>query len=102
MIQPGFATAEPWPTLMAENDPGHVAVDSPLLILHSAADDVVPVGLSQSLFDRLCGLGQVVERRVYDKGQGHGEAVPDAVTDGFAWIEGRMAGDPAVSTCPGG
>jgi pimeloyl-ACP methyl ester carboxylesterase len=100
MIEPGFATAEPWPTLLAENDPGRKKVDSPLLILHSAADDVVPVGLSQSLFDRLCRLGQVVERRVYEKGQGHGDAVPDALTDGFAWIQQRMAGDPAISTCP--
>lgn len=100
MVRPDFGSAEPWPTLLDENDPGQVAVDSPLLIVHSAADDVVPVGLSQSLFDRLCRLGQVVERRVYDKGQGHGDAVPDALTDGFAWIEARMADTPAPSTCP--
>jgi hypothetical protein len=100
MVQPGFAIAEPWPTLMAENDPGQVKSDSPLLILHSAADDTVPAGLSLQLFNRLCGRGQVVERRVYNKGQTHIQAVPDAVRDGFAWIEARMAGTPARSTCP--
>jgi hypothetical protein len=48
----------------------------------------------------MCEEGQVVERRVYEGTMGHGEAVPDAVADGFAWIEDRFAGDEAASTCP--
>jgi hypothetical protein len=100
LLTPDAATVEPWATLAKENDPGNVATDSPILIVHSAADDVVPAALSDLLFTRMCGLGQVVERRVYDKGQGHGQAVPDAVTDGFAWIQQRFAGDPPTNTCP--
>lgn len=99
-VKPDFAAAEPWATRLAENDPGQQAVDSPLLILHSSADNVVPAGLSQAMFTRMCGLDQVVERRVYEKGQGHGDAVPDAVVDGYAWIDGVFTGDkPAISSC---
>ena len=49
---------------------------------------------------RMCENGQVAERRTYTKGHNHGEAVPDAVADGFTWIEGLMSGsNPAISTC---
>jgi hypothetical protein len=99
LLRPGVGSVEPWATLAAENDPGRVATDSPILIIHSAADDVVPAALSQILFDRMCGLGQQVERRVYDAGQGHGEAAPQAYLDGFAWIGDRFAGAPATSNC---
>jgi hypothetical protein len=42
----------------------------------------------------------VVERRVYENGDGHGAAAPGAVADGAAWIQQRFAGEPAISTCP--
>jgi hypothetical protein len=29
----------------------------------------------------------------------HGGAVPDAVSDGFAWVEARFAGEEPASTC---
>jgi dienelactone hydrolase len=100
LVHSDFATAEPWPTLMEDNDPGHVAVDSPLLILHSAADQVVPASLSEALFNRLCGLDQDVERRVYDQGDSHVLAAVDAATDGLVWLEARMAGQPTTPNCP--
>jgi pimeloyl-ACP methyl ester carboxylesterase len=102
LLRPGLAGVEPWADLAAANDPGRVATDSPILIVHSAADDVVPPTLSEQLVRRMCSEGQVVERRVYDKGQGHGEAVPDAVSDAFDWLQQRAAGDEPVSTCPAG
>jgi pimeloyl-ACP methyl ester carboxylesterase len=94
------AETEPWKSLAEENNPGNVATDSPILILHSAHDDVVPVALSALLFDRLCGLGQEVERRVYENGGGHGATAPTALADGAAWIQQRFGGQPAISTCP--
>jgi Secretory lipase len=102
LLKPGLAAVEPWADLEVANDPGRVATDSPILIVHSAADDVVPATLSQLLVQRMCAEGQVVERRVYEKGQGHGEAVPDAVSDAFEWLQQRAAGDAPVSTCPAG
>jgi Secretory lipase len=102
LLKPGLAEVQPWAGLEAANDPGRVATDSPILIVHSAADDVVPATLSQLLVQRMCDEGQVVERRVYDKGQGHGEAVPDAVSDAFEWLQQRAAGAEPVSTCAAG
>jgi acetyl esterase/lipase len=100
LLEPDAAEVEPWADLAAANDPGRVATDTPILIVHSAADDTVPVALSELLAQRMCGEGQVVERRVYEKGQDHVEAVPDAVTDAFTWLQQRAAGDEPASTCP--
>ena len=97
---PDGAETEPWASLAEENNPGNVATASPILILHSAADDVVPAALSAALFDRMCSLGQVVERRVYEDGEGHAAAARAAGLDGFDWIEKRFTGQPAISTCP--
>jgi pimeloyl-ACP methyl ester carboxylesterase len=102
LLKPGLADVEPWADLETANDPGRVATDSPILIVHSAADDVVPDALSQVMVRRMCAEGQVVERRVYDKGQGHVQAVPDAVNDAFEWLQQRAAGDRPVSTCSAG
>jgi hypothetical protein len=102
LFRPGAAKVEPWAKEIAASNPGQVTTRDPILILHSRADDVVPVVLSQILFTRLCGLGQVVERRVYEKGQGHVGAAPDAFRDALAWINDRFAGRSPVSTCPKG
>jgi predicted esterase len=101
LFQSDYLTAQPWADLLVENTPGYTTTETPLLILHSAADDLVPVGLSQALFDRLCDEGQLVERRVYDQGKGHLPAAVDAYVDGTAWIDGLMTGEAeAISTCP--
>jgi fermentation-respiration switch protein FrsA (DUF1100 family) len=101
LFQPDYLTAQPWADLFVENTPGYVTTETPILILHSAADDLVPVGLSQALFDRLCDEGQLVERRVYDQGKGHVAAALDAYVDGIAWIDGLMTDSAeAISTCP--
>jgi pimeloyl-ACP methyl ester carboxylesterase len=100
LLVPGGGGTEPWKALFEDNNPGTVVAEAPVLILHSAADDVVPAALSAVLFNRMCGLGQVAERRVYEQGQGHGAAAPGAVADGLAWIQQRFAGEVPVSTCP--
>lgn len=100
LLRPDPASVDDWVELMAENDPGQVATEAPVLVVHSAADDVVPAALSERMVERMCGVGQQVERRVLDDGQGHVEAAAPAFVDGLAWIDGRFAGAPAASTCP--
>ncbi|HKE73002.1 MAG TPA: lipase family protein [Acidimicrobiales bacterium] len=102
LLKPDVATVQPWAKLAEDNDPGNVKTDTPILILHSAADDVVPAALSEIMFKRMCGLGQTVERRVYHEGLGHGAQVPEAARDGFAWIQQRFGGQKARSTCAAG
>ena len=94
-------TTEPWKSVLEENDPGHVKVDVPLLIIHGEADQQIPPVASQLLFERLCGLGQVVERRTYP-GQGHAEVIVPSFADMVTWMDARLAGTPAVSGCPTG
>ena len=102
--QQGLVKQQPltadWKALATENNPGQVKTDDPILIIHSAADDVVPVALSAILFDRMCKQGQVVERRVLHQGQGHVAAAAGAYVQALAWFAARFAGKPATSTCP--
>ena len=99
LLKPRLAEVEPWATLAEENNPGRVATDTPILIVHSSADEVVPAALSEITYGRMCELGQQVERRVYETGEGHGGAAPQAFVDGFDWIAERFAGEPAATTC---
>jgi pimeloyl-ACP methyl ester carboxylesterase len=99
LIKPDPGSVEPWATLAEQNDPGRVRTDSPILIIHSSADEVVPASLSEIMHGRMCEVGQQVERRVVDDG-GHGQAAPQAFAEGLEWIAERFAGEPAASSCP--
>lgn len=94
---PGTVTV--WREAIAATDPGHAKSDVPLFVFHGADDELVPARGSEILFGRLCSLGQVVERKVYE-GQNHGGVVLAAMGDLVAWLEARLAGTPAPSTCP--
>jgi S-formylglutathione hydrolase FrmB len=100
LVKPDTGTVEPWATLADENDPGQVRSSSPVLIIHSLQDDIVPATFSAAIFERLCAQGQDVERRTYDEGQGHGDAAGPAFVDGLAWIADRFAGEPTTPNCP--
>ncbi len=99
LVKADPATTEPFASLLQQNDPGHVRSDSPLFIVHGGADELIPPVTSQLLFNRLCSLGQVVTRTVYD-GQTHAGVVPVAFEDIKQWIDDRFAGKPAPSGCP--
>lgn len=93
LIRDGAAGAEPWKTLTTANDPGRVRAEAPVLIIHSEADTTVPIALSAILVQRMCGLGQEVERRVLPEGS-HVGAAPEAYLDGFTWLGDRFDGAP--------
>jgi fermentation-respiration switch protein FrsA (DUF1100 family) len=93
------AVVEPWKSVLEENDPGHAKTDSPILIIHGEADEQIPPIASELLFKRLCGLGQVIERRTYP-GMGHAEVIVPSFPDMLTWMKDRVAGKPAVSGCP--
>jgi hypothetical protein len=44
-------------------------------------------------------VGESEGRSLVDQGESHVGAMDDAAVDGLAWIEERMAGEPATSTC---
>lgn len=92
------ATVEPWASLLVENDPGHVVGASPVLIVHGGNDEQIPVVSSQLLVERMCGIGQVVQRRVYE-GQSHAGVIGPSYPDMQAWIDARLGGEPAPDDC---
>lgn len=100
---PGAGSTSPWLELARLNDAGTVAVDAPLLIIHSAVDETVPAAFSEIAVDRLCRLGQVVERRVPPEGS-HVGAAPPAYLEAQVWLQDRFdgTGPDAISTCPDG
>lgn len=89
---------QPWKRLLAANTPGSVATENPVLIVHSAEDESVPIGRSATLLARLCRAGQVVERRVLPTG-GHVAAAVPAYAEGFDWLEGLARGTEPVNSC---
>lgn len=94
LIQPGAAQRPPWTTIAAENVAGTKAVDAPILLVHSAADEVVPPHLSATLARRLCDAGQDVERILLDDGDGHIAATAPTYATAFPWIEARFTDHP--------
>lgn len=101
IVRPGAAGQAPWVTIAADSVAGTTAVDAPLLIVHSEADDGVPVFLSATLADRLCAAGQQLERVVLPDGDGHLAAAQPAYDLAFDWTQARFAGDQPATTCPG-
>jgi predicted esterase len=101
VVRPTAFEEGPWADLADQNDPGNVATDAPILVVHSDADEVVPIILSRFLLDRMCKVGQVVERRILTDGDGHGAAAPPAYRLGLAWLDDRFGDEPAapVSSC---
>ena len=93
------ATVPAWRAILDENDPGHVKTDSPILIIHGEADAQIPLVASQLLFDRLCQLGQVVERRTYP-GMGHAEVIVPSFDAMHQWMVDRVDGKTAATGCP--
>lgn len=99
MLDADPRSTQPWQRLFAENTPGAVATPDPILIIHSEQDESVPIAQSETLLQRMCAAGQVVERRVLTEGGHVGAAVP-AYAQGFAWLDGLAAGEKPRSSCP--
>lgn len=90
------ALGEAW---VAENDPGSVAVDSPLLVVQGGRDAIVLPARTDALFERLCEVGQVVEQLDYPDAD-HDTVIPAARAAIEAWVAARFAGEPATDECP--
>ena len=51
LLKPDLASVEPWADLEAANDPGRVATDSPILIVHSQHDEISPFAHGRAVFE---------------------------------------------------
>jgi Secretory lipase len=92
---------EPALSVLRANDPGHVAVDAPLLLASGTADTWVVPARVLALFDQLCAAGQATELAEI---AGAEHDVTPAMSDRVgAWFADRLAGvDPTDSCATGG
>jgi alpha-beta hydrolase superfamily lysophospholipase len=95
------ATVPAWNELLVENDPGAFTepATAPVLIIHGGEDEQIPVVSSALLFDQLCAIGQVTQRRVYP-GQTHAGVIEPSYPDMLRWIDDRFDGVPAADSPP--
>ncbi|WP_284750574.1 alpha/beta fold hydrolase [Amycolatopsis sp. RTGN1] len=89
---------EPYRTRVAEQKIGTLKPTAPVLIVHSALDDIVPYAQDRDLGRTWCGKGVKV-RFSTTLVPTHVLAAVRAYPEAFAWLEARFAGLPALSNC---
>ncbi len=87
-----------WSDAAAANNPGLEGGEDPILIVHSATDDTIPVALSDLVRERLCTGGQDVERRILDDGSDHVVGAVAAYAQALEWFDARFAGTPTTAS----
>ena len=96
-IRLASAVPEQWLEALDANQPGTSRIDAPVLILHGADDELVPVETSAVLQESLQKLGTAVDRVVYP-GAGHADVALTSLTDVLAWITKRLPVAATAST----
>jgi pimeloyl-ACP methyl ester carboxylesterase len=100
---PGYFTTDPRTSPLgqawvAENDPGQVVSDAPVLLVQGGRDALVLPARTAALLARMCGNGQVVE--MIDVPEGDHDTVTGLAADDIAaWVADRFAGEPPVDDC---
>lgn len=89
--------AEPWKTILAENIPGGLRTNAPILIAQGANDPIVSPAVQAEFVAKLCAAGDAVEYRLYP-GIGHLTIAHDTWPAMVQWIADR----PASTTCGNG
>ncbi|MFC5286303.1 lipase family protein [Actinokineospora guangxiensis] len=84
--------------VVAEQTLGTVKPGVPVLVSHSALDDVIPYSVGQKVARDWCARGATV-RFAPNLGPTHVGGAVAAYPGVFAWLEARFAGLPALSTC---
>lgn len=98
LTERGFAAAEPWRSLLAENTPGPLPAGIPLFLAQGTADTIVLPPVTRDYRARSCSAGLRV-RMVEMAGVGHGFIAHDAAPAAIDWMAGRFAGAPPPSDC---
>lgn len=87
-----------WSERFLDNDPGHAAGASPVLIVHGGQDQIVPAASSQLLVDQMCEVSQPVQRLLYEDAD-HVSVIALSLGDMLDWIDARLTGQPAPDDC---
>ena len=95
------ADVAPFPQIMQRDTAGLVKTSAPLLVLQGLADDIVYKTFTDMYVKRVCAIGDTVEYRTFS-GVDHYGGVKASKLDVLSWIDQRLAGDAAPSTCVAG
>lgn len=87
-----------WEARVEENEPGSAEIAAPVLLVQGSTDFVVLASSTDTAVTRLCDGGNTIDYRRY-QGADHGEVLPAAGADILAWIDMRISGGDAQSTC---
>jgi pimeloyl-ACP methyl ester carboxylesterase len=87
-----------WARRIAGNEPGEQPVAAPVLVVQGGADSLVPAATNEAAAARLCAGGATLALRPYP-GAGHTDVLGAAADEILDWIDDRVAGRSAPSTC---
>ncbi|MCE6994726.1 lipase family protein [Saccharothrix sp. S26] len=93
-----YLDEEPYRSRVEEQRIGLRAPGAPVLVVHSALDDIVPYPQGAEMVRRWCALGANV-RFSTSLVPTHAAAMVAAYPEAFAWLEARFAGVPARGGC---
>jgi alpha-beta hydrolase superfamily lysophospholipase len=96
------ASSETNPVVIAHaqaNDPGQVRTTVPMLVLQGTKDTTVPPSLTDGFVtSKACPVGDTVQY-LHVTGATHGTVVFMGAPSILRWMEGRLSGSPAPTTC---
>jgi alpha-beta hydrolase superfamily lysophospholipase len=88
----------PFPELFALDTPGKTPIAAPMLVYQGLSDDVVYKVFTDAYVDKACALGNTVEYKEFS-GKDHYEENDAAEKDVLEWMQARLAGIAAPSSC---
>lgn len=89
-----------WKAALFRNEAGRVPSSVPVMVVQGTSDPIVPYALSKALARRLCTQGALVRLDLV-AGASHGDIVDNARSAYLAWMDDRVNGVEARSTCVG-
>ncbi len=87
-----------WTAMLRDNSPGHIQIDTPVLMLQGTKDKVIPRFLTSRLYKRLCKTGTKVDYRVF-KRYSHNDSTSKNMSVMLAWTADRFEGADPTPTC---
>ena len=92
------AEVPPFPAIFAADSPGNHPTTAPMLVYQGLSDDVVYKVFTDQYVKKACALGNTVEYKTFS-GKDHYEENSAAEKDVLEWMQARLGGLPAPSTC---
>ncbi|MEU6483505.1 lipase family protein [Streptomyces sp. NPDC046887] len=97
-----YLSQAPFDRIVAENRIGTAKPAAPVLVQHSAFDDVIPYNVGKQLAKDWCAQGADIEFRdlfVFSPFLAHALGLTSAAGEASNWLADRFAGKPTASNC---